>query len=651
MKNFLIKLVHGILMAALAVGIVLGSFFYESNFSSTVALQHSNQVVLDSTSTDQVSVNRNGQSQPAGKGFALEVGDIVSTVTSKSYQIDFSVDGVIRLGDQTRLQLTFADEFNGQYSFKILEGRAWLNNLYSNAEVNLVVDGGVIFPGQSVSYYKVGNGQADIYANQSNILLGFVPASFSGSKLINEGDSQIINKLFVPQGTSATVFADKISQNQATIAKLLYSKLVKEFNYAVFDKAQLISDDWLSNNVVQDSALTSRIRDQRLRKIRTRGLKYSSLDAGNYKVDQFIQNISNTMTFSVEKVGQRNLDALYDLLYDAQYLFDYGRISEAQDRLNTFSTDANQLFTVYGEQLKAQYTARVKKEYDYLSFANPSDSLFKLKQTLEKIYLDSIAGASNELSMKFTFLTEKLDTLGYYAENKNFNDLKATFDDYMNTFKDITDRYQKEITANITLIQRQNQALDNLFMQYPEFYRQSFFTSKLLVENKYLSLLPAGNDKAEEIQSVIAQRIDFLRKLQVFFLQGDVPIIDAQNIVALLFSEIAKIQLPPEYQSAVSKLFEDRLQDYGLFSRFLNSPEYVNSSIRGATMQQRFDQFKKDNTQSISIEDLRTQLSSSVVPGGSTIDLGTIVDLSATSSATIVPISQPAKVPRVKSPN
>jgi hypothetical protein len=38
MKKFLVKLVLGTLMATLAGGIVLGSFYYEGNFSSNVAL-------------------------------------------------------------------------------------------------------------------------------------------------------------------------------------------------------------------------------------------------------------------------------------------------------------------------------------------------------------------------------------------------------------------------------------------------------------------------------------------------------------------------------------------------------------------------------------------------------------------------------------
>lgn len=595
MKKLLLKLIRTIFMAALAAGVFFGSFFYENNFSTIIAMQRDNQVILDTTLNEQINVARSAGSVQAGKGFELKAGDTIQTGNFDSFSVKFSGDGVMRLGSNTRVLITLSDNIKSQYAFKILSGKVWLNNLYSNADVNVLVEGGVILPGQSSSYYNVTDGQSDIYSNQSDILLAFVPVDFASETLIDENSAQVINKLFIPQGTSASVFANKIKENQSTISQLLFSKLVKEFNYGPFDKMQLNTDLWLSNNLVQDIALTSKIRDVRLEKIRTRGLKYSTLDASNYQLDQFLLKAANSLTFSEEKVGSRNLDALYDYLYDAQYLFDYGRINEAQQRLTNFTSLANQLFIVYGDQLEAQYKSRIKQEYDYLSFANPSDSLFQLKLTLQKIYLDSIKGEKNEFQVKLAFLTQQLNTVGYYAENKNFKDLKITLDNYFASFKTVTEQYKDALTANITLIQRQNQSLDNLFMQYPDFYREAFITNKILLENNYLSSLSASNDKVEELQSVVAKRIDFLRQLQFFYLQGLVPLSDTQRSVELLFNEIGKVQLDPVYQTAISQLFKDRLAEYGVFSQFLSSPEYVNSNSRGATPQRRFDQFKKDS--------------------------------------------------------
>jgi hypothetical protein len=199
------------------------------------------------------------------------------------------------------------------------------------------------------------------------------------------------------------------------------------------------------------------------------------------------------------------------------------------------------------------------------------------------------------------------------------------------------------------------------------------------VENKYLTLLPKGNDRAEEIQNVIAQRIDFLKKLENFYLDGKIPLLaDAQNILALLFSEISKIELPADYQVAVKALFTDRLEDFAMFSKFLNSPEYVSSSQKGATPRQRYEQFKKDYQQEISIEQLAEEMAKKVTGASNQFELGKIIsDQPAvvsqplineevvttnidgtvtttqnqiTTGTTTTPTTEPVKVPRVKRP-
>jgi hypothetical protein len=136
-------------------------------------------------------------------------------------------------------------------------------------------------------------------------------------------------------------------------------------------------------------------------------------------------------------------------------------------------------------------------------------------------------------------------------------------------------------------------------------------------------MLPEGNNRLEEIQSVISRRIDFLTRLQQFFLDGDVPLLDAQNILALLFAEIARIELPSSYQVAVKDLFAERLQDFGLFSRFLSSQEYVSSALRGATPRERFERFKADSaTQEVSLEQLQEEMTRQVMDGGLQYELG-----------------------------
>lgn len=660
MQKWLVKIGHGLILATMGAGLFAASLFYEQNIPKYVAQAQHGGVSLQ-TGGKSVEVQRAGASLRVGGGAQLEQGDVlVVGEVVDGLVMKFAADGELRLDKGAKVRIVALDDQKQIFVFEILAGRVWLQNVYSNASVNLRLPGAVILPGQSVVAVDVVDGRADVSVWENNAVLGLLSAA--GEKvtgLLSEGGSDIINRLYLPEGTQVSVSGSKIASNREAVSKLLYSKLVKEFNYSVIDRSKLRDDVWLSENIRKDGEMLERVRQERLAKIRTRGVKYAALDSSNYKWDQTWRDFSNALTFSEKKVGQRNLDALYDLLYDAQYLFDYGRADEAKERLSSFTGMANQLFVIYGDDLKRVYTDRVKYEYEYLSFALPSDSLFQLRQVLEKIYLEAIRGQQSELSMKFAFLTEKLAVMNYYAERNDYKNIKNTFDEYMVAFKDLMARVQPGQLEHLLQLQRQNQTLDNLFAQYSAFYRQNYFTDKLFVENKYLSMLPLGKDKPEEMQSVIAQRIDFLRRLKNFFLRGEVPLIDAQNIMALLFSEIARIELPSDYQVAVSELFHQRLEDYGLFGRFLNSPEYVTSTSRGSTPEQRFEQFKEDNKQNVSIDELRREFG-----GGEVYEVGRSVNVPTQSvmgqeggavdtmvDGVLLDVPPKTKAPRVKRTN
>ncbi len=591
MKSYISKIFKKLIIILVAGGLFFVSFLYEGNVLSTIASQQGHQFAVGKISS-QVEVNRNGKGLLFGSNADLEMGDVIYSGNNEDISLLFAQDGELRLDKNSRLEITYIDFENQKYIFKLLSGRIWLQNVYSSANVNILFDGGIVIPGQSVVLVSLNGENTQVYANKGGVILGFVENINAITENIDENNSVIINKLFLPFGTEATVYANKIKENKDTIQKLLFSKLIKEFNYATFDKKNLSSDFWLNNNISKDARLTENIRNKRLQNIRTRGLKYLSLDTNNYKIDQDLRGIFNNLTVFKDRVAKRDLVSLYDLLYDAEYLFDYGRKDEGQKRLNKFVELADQLFEKYGDELKKSYVDRIHREYEFLSFVNPVDSLFDLKKVLENIYLDLIKGSDLELSVKFEFLTNQIGVIGYYAENNDFKNLKTAFDTYMENFKILSESYQKEITNNIALVQRQNQALDNLFNQYASLYRQNYFTNKLFIENKYLSLLPANQDKIEEIQNIIVQRINFLNRLEIFYLNGDVPLMDAQNILALEFSEIEKIRQLGNSKVAVSQIFQERMDYFGVFGQFINSSDI--SSIKQVNLKTQYENFKNN---------------------------------------------------------
>jgi hypothetical protein len=591
----ILKTLGTVLLAILIVGITL---FYEGGVNQSAAIKSANQVALHFEGQTNLKITRGGQELELRDGSGLETGDMISSFELDNVVLKYATDGQLRLAKNSQVLVDVLDDQAAEYVFEVVAGGVWLNNLYSNANVNLLVDGAVVRPGQGIIYVNAEEGKSLVYSNTNNAMIYFVPMDYLAAGVLARDDQRIINRLLLPQGTQMTVFESKIANNQETIGRLLYSKLVKEFQYGVYDSAQIRRDMWLNKNVEKDQLLALEVKNVRLADIRSRGVKYNDLNSPLYQLEKRARGISNSLTFSENKKTERELEHLYDLLYDSQYLFDIGNQAAALIRLNEFSIGSSSLLVSASSEMQEKFINKVKQEYDYLSFLNPSENLYGLKLVLEQIYLNGIEGDVNEMEIRFEILTDKLNRLNYYAFNNELRQIKVVFVEYVNSFRSLFNAYKSDLMERSSLIQQQNQLLDNLFTQYPEFYALEYFVDKIYVENQYLSLLPEGNDKYEEIQTMVNQRINFLLKLENFFLDGKVSVAAAQNIVGLLIDKIDELQLPSSYQVAVAQLFNQRLESFRDFYRFLNSPEYVNPGVREGTLRQRFDQFKADRAAS-----------------------------------------------------
>ena len=296
-------------------------------------------------------------------------------------------------------------------------------------------------------------------------------------------------------------------------------------------------------------------------------------------------------------MAQRDFKRALSYLNDSEYLYSVGRNNEAKARFNVYQSQINQVVANYGPKFKKQADTELTNRLHYLSFVSPSDNLYQLKTQLLSAYENSLKGSTQELAQDFRSLTDKLNVLNYYASNKDFKLIQSVFNKYFIQINGIISANKNKLIADPSLLRRQVQLLDNLFIQYPQFYRVDFFKALLLVEDQYLDLLKVNSNKYEEMQTFILRRIDFLQKLQTFFLNGEVPLHDAKNIIALLITEIDKLRLPTDLQVGVTKLFNERLASFAVFNRFLNSEEYVNSSFIGRTYSDRFAAFKKDLTE------------------------------------------------------
>ena len=461
----------------------------------------------------------------------------------------------------------------------------------------LIAGTSLLIPKRGVISLQTQDEVTKIYSNKSSVLLNLVSSDYVPRSILYTQNSAVLNTLLLAQGTQVIVANQTVKNNLETIKRLLFSKLIKELQYSVFDKSQLETDTWFKRNVEADEKLADDVQFQRLRVIRGRGLRYSSLDSLNYNIAQSLKTVFATFTFSKPRLIERTLHEVFVDLHDAEFLYDVGRNAEALQRLNLFKNNSSVFVSSFGGNSKQLFLKALQEEIGFLLFVQPRDNLFELQTALTDVLYTYFAGSSNELELKIGTLMVKLNLLSYVAEKGDAKDLKQYFDAYLDDLRALLLTQDKKLVQHPEFLQQQNQILDNLFTQYAVFYRDDYFKMKILLENKYLDLLPNGDDKNEERQTIISQRIDFLRYLQEFFLDGKIPVLEATKIVSRLTLEIKNIELPPSAQVAIAQIFDEKLQEFAVFYRFLNSPEYLTSSVRGKNYRERFQKFIEEQPQ------------------------------------------------------
>ena len=124
-------------LAAIATGVVGGLLYYETHFVPKVISQKLSQLALKTSDSSEVQVNRDGNNLELLNNDVLQIGDIVESKDQENVMLKFSGDGEIRLDHHTRLLVNSIDEEALEFSFKLLEGKVWLMNSYSNADVKL----------------------------------------------------------------------------------------------------------------------------------------------------------------------------------------------------------------------------------------------------------------------------------------------------------------------------------------------------------------------------------------------------------------------------------------------------------------------------------------------------------------------------------
>ena len=591
------KIGKKIITIILALAVFAGTVLLESNITATAT-----EVLLARIeiipSQGGVQLVRDGNPYALKESAEFIAGDIVETPTGQTAIIRFSGNGVIRVASESKLVFIAGDTENDNFAFRLDKGRAWINTKYTSANFNILAGGALLIPRKAAFDVVYDGSKTVIRVNANQVGVGLVNPDFKQESVIRFNTSSFINSYLVAQGSQTTVYLEKILTSADTLKKLLYSKLIKEFQYALYDKEEFSDDPWFKQSVDLDSELAQKVAADKLKTINARGLKIAALDSIGYQLQKVAGRLADVLTFSEEKINERVVNSIFDQLYDAEYLLVFGRSTEAKERLELFRQLVDESMQNQDDDFKKMVMGDLRLAYAELIYVLPDDPLFEVKNTVSDVISGQLGESDDDIMEKFDLVRDYIN-YAYRLADSNALLSRMTLEQYFTRLADMMAKEKTKIIAMKNLIAEENQIVDNLLKQFPTFYQDRFFDKKYALENAWLALLPEGNDKNEEKQTIISTKIDFLKQLQYFFLNEKVALKDANLIALRLINEINDLQTGAAV--GVSQLFALRLKDYGQFLRFLKTAEL--GALRGLTMKDKYQEFLAMQREQVSIEE------------------------------------------------
>ncbi|HLG25667.1 MAG TPA: FecR domain-containing protein, partial [Candidatus Gracilibacteria bacterium] len=440
------KLIKKIVIILLAFGVFASTIFVESRIPVEAMSVTEKRVVV----------------VPGDK--EIQPGAEITTGSTESITVRYDDNGVVRLAPSS--SVTFVKEGEDGYVFRLNSGRAWVNNVFTSSYLNVQSGGSLLLPRKAAFDIEAKNGSSVVRVFSSQVIVGLIPSDFAADKILRFQDSTLINSFLLAQGSQATISNDKVAQNEDVLRKLLYSKLIKEFQSSLMDKAAVAEDSWIADNLKADQELVRNVSQLKVDAINGRNLKFSSLESFAYQMDQTFSRMSDTLTFSEEKKTKRLIEGIFDHIYDTEYLLVFGRSTEAKERMNLFKKLIAEQFAGADEKMKSLLLGKLRKLYADLNFVLPDNALYEVKVAVSDLLASQLGHDAADITEKLGLIRDYIN-YAYALADTNLVQARLSLQQYYDRFTALMEAERSRLESVRFLVSEENQILDNLLRQYP----------------------------------------------------------------------------------------------------------------------------------------------------------------------------------------
>ncbi len=608
------KLIHQLVLALLSLSFVwgsLGSFSEVRGFG--VDDQHEVLVVLDTGSKADIQKHDNSESREISSSEEILSGDRITSRDIGGVRLTFPGGGEVRLAEKTTVELFTPVTKDDRYYLVLTSGEAWVTTQGAFHPISVSVLGGVVADSDDNAMdITLKNGVVTIFGARNSVRVSlFLPIE----KPIST--PAILNSVLVTEGNQLSVALSKI---QPKLEKLLYSKLVKEFQYGPVSADTLSHNTWFQSQYSKDNDRREYMLKRTIDAIKTRGLTVSDPNSFFTSVMDSIHQVRSLLTFDPARKSLQVVNELFVHLDDAIFYYATSQQEKGDVRMSLFKAklqDMNGNLT-----LLSLVSDGLWDRFHSCGIFIPQDgTLFRVRSELRNTLL-SLNSSGYKISyiraseLIRSYLFDVYQSLAF--DSSETRDLLTA---YFSAFHKIFTAYSTDITKHPSVLAEENQLLTQLYLKDPLFYREAYFQNKFDLESQWLSLLPEGRDKDEENQTLVASKIELMKRLRLFFFAEKISVNDASSVLFRLLSDISNAVYQTD--TAVAKYFKDNLDAQEDFWQYLNSSDFVESKIYGSTHKERFTAFLKNKKDVAEISTLQQGL------------LGTIPLTSADSKATL----------------
>lgn len=593
------KLIHQFILAFLSLSFVwgsLGSFVEVRGFG--VDDQHEVLVVLDAGMKADFQPQDRKESREISAAEEIKEGDRISSRDSAGVRLTFPGGGEVRLAEKTTVSLFAPSSPDDRYHVLLESGEVWVTTHGAFHPISLYVLGGVVASSDDNAVnilFK--NGVVDIFGARNSVRVSFyLPLEKPSST------PALLNSVLVTEGNQLSVALSKI---QTKLEKLLYSKLVKEFQYGPVSAESLSQNTWLQSQYAKDRDRREFMLKRVVSAIKDRGLAVSDPDSVFMFVMDSLRHVRALMTFDSSRQHLRVADELFVHLDDAIFYFATSQQEKGSVRMQLFRT---KLQEISGDEVLLSLVSDGlwDRFHSYGVFIPQDGPLFRVRSELRSVLL-----SLNSVNYKISYVRASELIRSYLFDiyqalqfdSSMTRDLLTT---YFSSFHAIFTSYSADITKYPNVLAEENQLLTQLYLKDPIFYKDGYFQSKFDLEAQWLGLLPEGRDKDEENQTLVASKINLMKKLRFFFFAEKIPVNDASSVLFRLLSDISNAVYQTD--TAVAQYFKDNLDAQEDFWQYVNSTDFSESKIYGSTHKERFTAFLKNKKDVAEIDTLQSGL-------------------------------------------